>query len=179
MTVGPLGPLVRFDQSPTPSSSSVRAKAGFRRSPSTNGGSPRASEGRDGSAGPGRSSQWSLGSRGWRESPAASFAAEVASGGFGDSRYGGSPSKLRVWAAPQDRGEEDGGSGWAREALLATNWTGGRRPPNWPETGKKASRRRLLGVGGTRGIERGCLSAWSSSGSPYIGVRGWSRGGRG
>ena len=44
--------------------------------------SSRVSEGRDGPARPGRSSRWSLGRRVWKESPAASSAAEVASGGI-------------------------------------------------------------------------------------------------
>ena len=44
LTVGPSGPLVRFDQSPAPSFSSGRAEAELRRLPPTNGGSPRDSE---------------------------------------------------------------------------------------------------------------------------------------
>ena len=82
LTVGPGGPLVRFDQSNSPSSFSARTAARQRRSTPANGGSSRAPDGRDGSARPGRSSRWSLGRRGWRESPAASSAAEEASGGF-------------------------------------------------------------------------------------------------
>ena len=49
-------------------------------------------------------------------------------------------------------------------ALLMTNWTGGRQRLNWPEAGKKASRRRLLAVGHTSGLARGCLSVRMGSG---------------
>jgi hypothetical protein len=147
LTVGPLGPLVRFDQSPAPPSSSGRAEAGLRRSTPANGGSLRGSEGGDGSASPGRSSRWLLGPRGWRESPAASSAADGVSGGFGVSSYGGSWSRLRGWAAPQGRGEEDGGTGWAGEALLATHGIGSWRRPNWPEAGKTTLISRLLATG--------------------------------
>ena len=48
LTVGPLGPLVRFDQSPPPPSSSGRTEAGLRRSTSANGGSSQGPEGGDG-----------------------------------------------------------------------------------------------------------------------------------
>ena len=95
LTVGPLGPLVRFDQSPAPPSSSVRAGAGLRRSPSTNGGFPQDSEGRDRSASPGRSSQWSRGSWGQRGLPAASSAVDGGLWWIGVSGYGGSRSCLR------------------------------------------------------------------------------------
>ena len=80
LTVGPEGPLVRFDQSIPPSSYSARTEARQRRSSPANGGSPRVPEGLDGSARPRRSFRWSLGRRGWKESSAVSFAAE---GSFG------------------------------------------------------------------------------------------------
>ena len=130
LTVGPLGPLVRFDQSPPPPSSSGRTEAGLRRSTPANGGSSRGPEGGDGSARPGRSSRWSRRWRGWRESPAASSAADGSFGRFGALAYGGSPTQLRVWAAPHGRGEEDGGTGGTGEALLATYGTGVWRRPN-------------------------------------------------
>ena len=110
LTVGPLGPLVRFDQSPPPPSSPGRTEAGLRRSTPANDGSSRGPEGGDGSTKPGRSSRWSRRWRGWRESPAASSAADGSFGRFGALAYGGSPTQLRVWAAPHGRGEEDGGA---------------------------------------------------------------------
>ena len=81
LTVGPEGPLVRFDWSPSPSFLCARTVARLRRSPATNGGSSRASKGGDGTARPRRSSGWSLGRRRWKESPAASSAAEESYGG--------------------------------------------------------------------------------------------------
>ena len=75
LTVGPEGPLVRFDRSPLPPLSLCPNGGGLRRSPSTNSGSSRAPEGGDGMARLGRSSWWSLGRRRWKESPAASSAA--------------------------------------------------------------------------------------------------------
>ena len=100
LTVGPGDPRVRFDWSPSPSFLSARTVAGLWRSPSTNGSSPRGPEGRDGSASLGRSFRWSLGRRGWKESPAASSATEEVSVGFGVPGCGGSWSRLRGWAAP-------------------------------------------------------------------------------
>ena len=76
-----------------------------------------------------------------------SFAAEVASGTIGDPRYGGSPSRLKVWAAPQDHVESGGGVGRTGGALVAVNGDETWRRPNRPESGKMASPRRLLTVG--------------------------------
>ena len=59
LIVGPPGPLLRFDQSISPSSSSARTEVRQRRSMLANGGSPRAPEGQDGSARPGRFFRWS------------------------------------------------------------------------------------------------------------------------
>ena len=95
LTVGPGGPLVRFDRSPPPPSSSGRMEAGLWRSTPAIGGSSRAPEGRDGSASLGQSSWWSRGWWGWRESPAASFEADGGFGRVGASRYGGSRASLR------------------------------------------------------------------------------------
>src|SRR3954471_19631930 len=91
---GSRGPLVRFDQSTPPSSSFVRTVAGRRRSTPANGCSPRAPESRDGTARPGRSSRWLTGRRGWRESPAVTYAAEEASGAKWFWGCGGSRSEL-------------------------------------------------------------------------------------
>ena len=124
--MGPGGPLVRFDRSPPPPSSSGRTEAGLRRSTPANGGSSRGPEGGDGSARPGRSSRWSRRWRGRRESPAASAAVD---GGFGriwGLGYGGSRSSLRGGVAPQGLGESNGGAGWTGEVLLATQGTGAR-----------------------------------------------------
>ena len=95
LTVGPEGPLVRFDQSIPPSSSSARMEARQRRSPPANGGSPRVPEGLDGSARLRRSFRWSLGRRGWKESSAVSFAAE---GGFGAKWLRGGGGSRSKWS---------------------------------------------------------------------------------
>ena len=83
----------------------------------------------------------------WTESPATSSAVEKASGGIGVPRYGGSRSRLKVWAAPQDHVESGGGVGRTRGALVAVNGAGTWQRPNRPESGKTASPRRLLTVG--------------------------------
>ena len=79
--MGPEGPLVRFDWSPSPSFLGARTVAGLRRSPSTNGCTSRASKGGDGKARPRRSFGWLKGRRRWKESPAASSAAGEGYGG--------------------------------------------------------------------------------------------------
>ena len=81
LTVGPEGPLVRFDRFFPPSPLFCPTGAGLRRSPSTNGSSSRASKGGDGTARPRRSFGWLMGRRRWKESPAASSAAEKIYGG--------------------------------------------------------------------------------------------------
>ena len=81
LTVGPEGPLVRFDRSFPPSLLFCPTGAGLRRSPATDGGSSRASAGGDGTARPRRSFGWLKGRRRWKESPAASSAAEKSYGG--------------------------------------------------------------------------------------------------
>ena len=81
LTVGPEGPLVRFDRFFPPSPPFCPTGAGLRRSPSTNGSASRASRGGDGTARPRRSPRWLLGRRRWKESPAASSAAERGYGG--------------------------------------------------------------------------------------------------
>ena len=81
LTVGPEGPLVRFDRFFPPSPPFCPTGAGLRRSPSTNGSASRASKGGDGTARPRRSSGWLMGRRRWKESPAASSVAEKSHGG--------------------------------------------------------------------------------------------------
>ena len=75
LTVGPEGPLVRFDQSIPPLSLS-RAEAGLRRSPPAIGGSVRETEVIYGFRGSRRSRRWVLRSREWTGSSAVSFAAD-------------------------------------------------------------------------------------------------------
>ena len=145
--MGPPGPLVRFDQSPRPFSLLCPSEAGLRRSSPAKGGSSRASEARDGSTSPRRSSRWSTGRRGRRESPAASSAAEVASGAFGGRGYGGSRAGLRCWAALRDHGDLNGGASLTGGARVVTEWTGGRRRLILPELGKMTSSLRLLATG--------------------------------
>ena len=81
LTVGPEGPLVRFDRFFPPSPLFCPTGAGLRRSPSTSGSASRASKGGDGTARPRRSFGWLMGRRRWKESPAASSAAEKSYGG--------------------------------------------------------------------------------------------------
>ena len=81
LTVGPEGPLVRFDRSFPPSLLFCPTGAGLRRSPATDGGSSRASAGGDGTARPRRSFGWLKGRRRWKESPAASSSAGEGYGG--------------------------------------------------------------------------------------------------
>ena len=113
--MGPGGPLVRFDQSISPSSSSARTAAKQQQSTPANGGSPRTPEGRDGSARPGRSSRWSLGRRGQSELPAASFAAEEAFGSI---------VVLGLWWFPIEIEQGEGFRG-GRESFWWREWRGG------------------------------------------------------
>ena len=92
LTMGPEGPLVRFDWSPSPSFLCARTVARLRRSPATNGGSSRASAGGDGTARPRRSFRWWLGRRRWQESLAASSAAGKSYGGEVTLVLGWSPT---------------------------------------------------------------------------------------
>ena len=75
LTVGPRGPLVRFDQSIPPLSLS-RAEAELRQSPPAIGGFVRETEAIHGLRGSRRSRRWVLRSRGWTGSSAVSFAAD-------------------------------------------------------------------------------------------------------
>ena len=154
--MGPGGPLVRFDQSFSPSSSSARTAVRQRRSTPANGGSPRAPEGRDGSARPGRSSRWSLGRRGRSELPAASFAAEEASGAKWVWGYGGSRPKLSPGLHSREGGRAPGGESGEGEAQVALEWPGQWRRLRLPEMGKETSPGRLAANGGPREM------AWDS-----------------
>ena len=81
LTVGPEGPLVRFDRSFPPSLLFCPTGAGLLRSPATDGDSSRASAGGDGTARPRRSFGWLKGRRRWQESPAVSSSAGEGYGG--------------------------------------------------------------------------------------------------
>ena len=130
LTVGPLGPLVKFDQSP-PASFLLWPNRGG--APAIDAGDWRLLAGSRGQGWihqhrpvlPGVvGSAWVEGVAGGELRGGGGF------GGFRGSGYGGSWPCLRGWAAPHDRGEEDGGAGWMREGLFATNGTGVRRRPN-------------------------------------------------
>ena len=108
-----------------------------------------------------------------------SFAADDDSGVIGGLGSGGFRSRLRCWAAPQDHGESNGGAGRVGEVMFATSGTGGRRRPNWPETGKKAPHCRLLAVGALLGCKEVASLQGRARGLLFIGVEVGSRGGRG
>ena len=78
--------------------------------------------------------------------------------------YGGFPSQLGVWAAPQDGVESFGGVGRAREALVVSNGAGRQQWPNWPERVKTASSLCLT----TKGAREG----WCEAASVHGGARG-------
>ena len=145
--MGPPGPLVRFDQSPRPFSLLCPSGAGLRRSSPAKGGSSRASEAREGSTSPRRSSRWSTGRRGRRGSSAASSAAEGAS--VTEWFWGecGSRSKssggLGSWRGGGVLGKEN----WEGEALVALGELGPWRRPLLPEVGKTTSSGRLAAMG--------------------------------
>ena len=177
--MGPRGPLVRFDQSIPPSSSSARTEARPRRSPPANGGSPRVPEGLDGSARLRRSFRWSLGRRGWKESSAVSFAADGElreQSGFGATVvldqnrvvgmvYGRMRGLLvertesgRPWWCRIGRGSGGGCS--------CRRW--GRRPPPG----------RLAAMGGLGEHSKASCVLGEARGPPFIARRGRFRGGR-
>ena len=140
---GSRGPLVRFDQSIPPSSSFARTEARRRQSTPANGCSLRAPESRDGSSRPGRSSRWSLGRRGWRESPTMSFAAEEASGAKCFWGCGGSRSKSSRGKGLMEGEKAPGGESGGGEVLVVPEWPGRWRRQESTETGKKTSPGRL------------------------------------
>ena len=92
--MGPEGPLVRFDRFFPPSPLFCPTGAALRRSPSTNGSASRASKDGDGTARPRRSFGWLMGRRRWKESPAASSAAEKS--------YGGEVTLVLRWSPTED-----------------------------------------------------------------------------
>ena len=114
LTVGPEGPLARFDRSFPPSLLFFPTGAGLRRSPAANGRASRASKGGDGTARPRRSFRWWLGRRRWQESPTASSAA-------GES-YGGDVTLLLRWSPIEV--EALGGSARTRGSYW-WRWLGG------------------------------------------------------
>ena len=143
LTVGPEGPLVRFDQSIPSPSSSARTEVRQRRSSPANDGFPRVPEGLDGSARPRRSFRWSLGRRGWKESSAVSFAAEVASGARCFWSCGGSRSKSSRGKCSREEEKAPGGESGEGEVLEVPEWPGRWRWQELPETGKKTSLGRM------------------------------------
>jgi len=146
LTVGPGGPLVRFDQSPfplLPLPERGRDSGDRRWRLASPRGAPRAGWIRHSRA----VLRWSPGRRGRRELPTASSSVEVASGAFGGRGYGGSRAGLRCWAAPRDHGDSNGGTSLTGGARVVTEWTGGRRRLILPELGKMTSSLRLLATG--------------------------------
>src|SRR4051812_31120095 len=118
--------------------------AGRRRSTPANGCSPRVPEGRDGTARPGRSSRWSTGRWGWRESPMVSYAVEEALGAKWFWGGGGSQSKLSRGKGSREGEGVPGGESGEGEALVAPHWSGNGGGRTSRTRGRRPSLSRLL-----------------------------------